>query len=210
MVITKARSATIRVRKSRSLCDETGASWHLCSAYASERTAAWPQTHPPREPQPGKRCLKGELAGCGSGPRERRRLANAWSAENMSFSVDGLQTPVGEPVMVIDASQIDSYPGTIFQQPDKAPGEPLDGFAALDPATGKISRLKATAAQSSAVAVAACSPQRRGVPSVAPPAAAAVAQQASLHQGSEILRGLRLRPVAPVTAARRQDRSASA
>ena len=102
-----------------------------------------------------KRCLKGELAGCGSGPRERRRLANAWSAENMSFSVDGLQTPVGEPVMVIDASQIDSYPGTIFQQPDKAPGEPLDGFAALDPATGKISRLKATAAQSSAVAVAA-------------------------------------------------------
>jgi hypothetical protein len=38
----------------------------------------------------------------------------------------------------VDPTEIDSYPGAIFKQPGKSPGEPLDGFAAIDPLTGKV------------------------------------------------------------------------
>jgi hypothetical protein len=65
--------------------------------------------------------------------RRRRLQANGLSAV--------LQPPkpvTGQPMMVVDVTSLDTYPGSVFQQPGKAPGEPLDGFAAVDPVTGSF------------------------------------------------------------------------
>ena len=51
----------------------------------------------------------------------------------------------GLPMMVVDVTSLDTYPGAIFQQPGKTPGEPLDGFAAVDPVTGAFLPIAAPA-----------------------------------------------------------------
>jgi hypothetical protein len=71
------------------------------------------------------------------------------SLKVLSFSCKEEVIPEGTPMMVIDANDIGSYPASMFADPSKKEGEPLDGFAALDPLTGKISAIAAPARSAS-------------------------------------------------------------
>jgi hypothetical protein len=59
-----------------------------------------------------------------------------------------LHEPKGSPMMLLDVSNLDSYPASMFNDPNKSPGEPLDGFAAYDLSTGAVAPLVAPPAVS--------------------------------------------------------------
>ena len=64
----------------------------------------------------------------------------------------------GQPMMVFDLDELDTYPGAIFSQPGKAPGETLDGFVAVDPDTGEFLPIAAPAPGQATVEVATIDP----------------------------------------------------
>ena len=63
--------------------------------------------------------------------------------ELSSINVEEMKEPEGVPIMIMDASALDSYPASMFKDPLKVPGQALDGFAAVDAATGVIMPLVA-------------------------------------------------------------------
>jgi hypothetical protein len=72
------------------------------------------------------------------------------AANTTAFAVSAIQTmglenPAGEPIMMMDASELDSFPASMFHDPAKAPGEALDGFMAVDKTTGAAVPLAARA-----------------------------------------------------------------
>jgi hypothetical protein len=77
----------------------------------------------------------------------------SWSTTPITFEVKPLEVPQGSPMMVIDQTQLDTYPASMFSQPGKAPGEALDGFAVLDPVTGTFAPLTAPASAAAEVVI---------------------------------------------------------